>query len=76
MTDQHLDAISNGIMGWLTITQLNGKPEKKTIDMINITKNLLNNSNESRACPKWLWERLKVKNAGYLNLSKEQMVEL
>jgi hypothetical protein len=47
MTDKHLDTISNGIMGWLSIMQLNGEPEKKNTDMINITKNLLNNSNES-----------------------------
>jgi hypothetical protein len=76
MSDEHLDAISNGVMGWLTITQLNGEPEKKNIDMINILKDVLNNSNESKACPKWLWEKLKVKNAGHLNLSKEQMIEL
>jgi hypothetical protein len=75
MTDQHLFAISHGLMGWLTVMQLNGEPEKKNIDMINSTKSLLNNSNKSQACPELLWEKIKVKNTGYLNLSKNQMIE-
>jgi hypothetical protein len=43
--------------------------------MINILNDVLNNSNKSKACPKWLWEKLKGKNAGFLNLSKAQMIE-
>ncbi len=48
-------------MGWLIITQLYGEPEKKNIDMINILKDVLNSSNKSKACPKWIWKKLKGK---------------
>jgi hypothetical protein len=76
LSEEHLKAISNGIMGWVTIGQMNGDPEKKNSDMVNIVSELLKDSAASEACPKWLWSKIKARKAAFFNLSKEQMVEL
>jgi hypothetical protein len=44
--------------------------------MINIVTELIKNSEQSDACPKWLWSKIKTRNAAFFDLSKEQMVEL
>jgi hypothetical protein len=76
LSEDHLKAISDGIMGWVTIGQMNGDPEKKNSDMVNIVAELLKDSAASEACPKWLWCKIKARNAAFFDLSKEQMVEL
>jgi hypothetical protein len=76
LSEEHLKVISNGIMGWVTIGQMNGDPEKKNSDMVNIVSELLKDSAASEACPKWLWSKIKARNAAFFDLSKEQMVEL
>ena len=76
LSEDHLKAISDGIMGWVTIGQMNGDPEKKNSDMVNIVAELLKDSAASEACPKWLWSKIKARNAAFFDLSKEQMVEL
>ncbi len=43
--------------------------------MINIVMELIKNSDQSDASPKWLWSKTKTRNATYFDLSKEQMVE-
>jgi hypothetical protein len=76
LSEEHLKAISDGIMGWVTIDQMDGDPEKKNSDMVNIVAELLKDSAASEACPKWLWSKIKARNAAFFDLSKEQMVEL
>jgi hypothetical protein len=76
LSEDHLKAISDGIMGWVTIGQMNGDPEKKNSDMVNIVAELLKGSAASEACPKWLWCKIKACNAAFFDPSKEQMVEL
>jgi hypothetical protein len=44
--------------------------------MINIVTELIESSEQSDACPTWLWSKIKTRNAAFFDLSKEQMVEL
>jgi hypothetical protein len=55
---------------------MNGDPEKKSSDMINIAAKLLKDSVASDVCPKWTWSKIKAQNSAFFDLSKEQMVEL
>jgi len=76
MSEEDLNAISQGIIGWISICQINGDPEKGNKDMEIILGELLKNSNQSKADPKWLWTKVKRKIGSYLTLSNESMQEL
>ena len=76
IADGDMDLISDGIIMWLTISMMNGEPEKKNSNMEATLAQLLRNSKHHDASPKWLWEKLKRKNAAFIMLSNEERVEL
>ena len=69
MSEEDLNAICQGIIGWISICQINGDPEKGNKDMEIILGEVLKNSNQSKADPKWLWTKVKRKIGSYLTLS-------
>ena len=68
MSKEDLNPISQRIIGWISIFQINGDPEKGNKDMEIVVGEVLRNSNQSKADPKWLCKKVKRK-IGLLNIA-------
>jgi len=76
-TEDDLQAISTGLLSWLSITQINGDAEKKPSQIISVLANLIKTRKpDAHASAKWLWSKLRDINASVLNLSKQYLVKL
>ena len=76
-TDEDLQAISRGLLSWLSINQINGDAEKKPGQIISVLADLLKaRKPDAHASARWLWSKLRDINASVLNLSKQFLVEL
>jgi hypothetical protein len=58
IADSDMDIISDGIIMWLTISMMNGEPEKKNSNLEATLAELLRNSKHQNASPNWLWEKI------------------
>ena len=76
-TEDDLQAISNGLISWLSIAYINGDAEKKPSQIISVLAELLKlRKPDAHGSAKWLWSKLRDINASVLNLSKQFLVEL
>jgi hypothetical protein len=76
-TEDDLQAISNGLISWLSIAQINGDAEKKPAQIVSVLAELIKaRKPDAYGSAKWLWSKLRDINASVLNLSKQYLVEL
>jgi len=74
-TDEDLQAISRGLLSWLSINQINGDAEKKPGQIISVLADLLKAwKPDAHASARWLWSKLRDINASVLNFSKQFLV--